>query len=132
VRDPTADIDVLSYTFGVPDSQYLCGGIDRSLVRRAMWGIVPQRILTNRLHGVQAADWADRFIGRRAELAAKIEELSQSSQAVRMIDFARLRRAVENWPDGRWGDTGTFVEYNLAFARGLAAARFVRWFETAN
>jgi asparagine synthase (glutamine-hydrolysing) len=132
VRDPTADIDVVSYCLGIPAQQYLCEGIDRSLIRRAMWGIVPRCILTNRLHGVQSADWADSFIGRRAELSAKVEELSRSRQAARMIDFSRLRRALENWPDGRWGEPSSFVEYNLAFARGVAAARFLQWFETAN
>ncbi|HEY2534281.1 MAG TPA: asparagine synthase-related protein [Xanthobacteraceae bacterium] len=38
VRDPTADVDVVCYCFGVPPEQYLAEGIDRSLVRRAMWG----------------------------------------------------------------------------------------------
>ena len=39
VRDPTADLDVISYCFGVPPEQYLAEGIDRSLIRRAMWGL---------------------------------------------------------------------------------------------
>ena len=43
VRDPTADIDVVSYCFGVPQEQYLAEGIDRSLIRRAMWGLLPAR-----------------------------------------------------------------------------------------
>ena len=132
VRDPTADIDVVSYCLGIPATQYLCEGIDRSLIRRAMWGMLPNCVLTTRLHGVQAADWADGFAGRRAELAAKIDDLSRSKQAVRMIDLARLRRAVQNWPDGKWDEPTSFVEYNLAFARGMAAARFLQWFETAN
>ena len=37
-RDPTADIDVVAYCFGVPPEQYLVEGVDRSLIRRAMWG----------------------------------------------------------------------------------------------
>ena len=40
VRDPTADLDVVSYCFGVPPEQYLAEGIDRSLIRRAMWGLL--------------------------------------------------------------------------------------------
>ena len=42
VRDPTADLDVIAYCFGVPPEQYLAEGIDRSLIRRAMWGLLPE------------------------------------------------------------------------------------------
>ncbi len=49
VRDPTADIDVVAYCLGVPTEQYLVEGIDRSLIRRAMWGLLPEMVLTNRL-----------------------------------------------------------------------------------
>ena len=49
VRDPTADLDVVSYCFGVPPEQYLAEGTDRSLIRRAMWGLLPETVLTNRL-----------------------------------------------------------------------------------
>ena len=48
VRDPTADLDVISYCFGVPPEQYLAEGTDRSLIRRAMWGLLPEAVLTNR------------------------------------------------------------------------------------
>ncbi len=61
VRDPTVDLDVLSYCFGVPPEQYLAEGTDRSLIRRAMWGLLPEIVLTNRLHGLQAADWHENL-----------------------------------------------------------------------
>ena len=64
VRDPTADLDVVSYCFGVPPEQYLAEDIDRSLIRRAMWGLVPESVLTNRLHGMQAADWHEKLEGQ--------------------------------------------------------------------
>src|SRR4029077_14335064 len=72
VRDPTADIDVVSYCFGVPQEQYLAEGIDRSLIRRAMWGLLPDKILTNRMSGLQAADWYETMGHQRGELARQI------------------------------------------------------------
>jgi asparagine synthase (glutamine-hydrolysing) len=57
IRDPTSDVDVIAYCFGIPSEQYLAEDIDRSLIRRAMWGILPEIVLTNRLSGLQAADW---------------------------------------------------------------------------
>lgn len=132
VRDPTADIDVVSYCFGIPPEQYLVEGTDRSLVRRAMWGMLPETVLTNNLRGLQDADWHERFAGRRSELAHEITALSQSPLASRAIDLARLERAVANWPTDGWHRPAIFTEYNLALMRGVAGGRFLRWFESAN
>lgn len=132
VRDPTADLDVISYCFGVPPEQYLAEGTDRSLIRRAMWGLVPDIVLTNRLHGLQAADWHEKLQCRRGDLAREIAALSQSPLARRCIDLARLERAVKNWPSAGWHTREVFIEYNLALMRGVAGGRFLRWFESAN
>ena len=132
VRDPTADIDVVAYCFGVPPEQFLAEGIDRSLIRRAMWGLVPEMVLTNRLTGLQAADWYEKLAGQRSELASQVAEISQSALVRRMIDLVRLERAIENWPAGGWHTAEVFREYNLALMRGVAGGRFLRWFEAAN
>jgi asparagine synthase (glutamine-hydrolysing) len=132
VRDPTADLDVVAYCFGVPPEQYLAEGIDRSLIRRAMWGLLPEMVLTNRLSGLQAADWYEKLGSRRGELACEVEKLAQSPLARRVIDLARLERALKTWPAGGWHRPEVFQEYNLALTRGLAGGRFLRWFEQAN
>ncbi|HWV42895.1 asparagine synthase-related protein [Pseudorhodoplanes sp.] len=132
IRDPTADIDVVSYCFGIPPEQYLAEGIDRSLIRRAMWGLLPEKVLTNRLHGMQDADWFERIGGQRDALARDIATLAQSPLARRAIDLPRLERALANWPTDGWDRPDIFVEYNLALMRGVAAGRFLRWFESAN
>ena len=132
VRDPTADIDVVAYCFGVPPEQYLAENIDRSLIRRAMWGLVPEAVLTNRLSGLQAADWYETLQNQRAEFAREVAELSRSALVRRVIDIARLERAIKNWPTGGWHSAEVFAEYNLALTRGLAGGRFLRWFEQAN
>ena len=132
VRDPTADIDVISYCFGVPPEQYLAEGIDRSLIRRAMWGLLPESVLTNRLSGLQGADWYEKLEMRRGELARQVAGLSESPLASRVIDLARLNRAINNWPTGGWHTNEVFKEYNLALTRGVAGGQFLRWFESAN
>ena len=132
VRDPTADIDVVSYCFGVPPEQYLVEGIDRSLIRRAMWGLLPEMVLTNRLSGLQGADWYEKLESQRGEFKRQIAEFSQSPLASRIIDLPRLDRAVANWPTGCWYRPEIFREYNLALTRGVAGGRFLRWFESAN
>jgi asparagine synthase (glutamine-hydrolysing) len=132
VRDPTADIDVVSYCLGVPAEQYLAEGIDRSLIRRAMWGLLPEMVLTNRLSGLQVPDWNERLDSQRDQLARQINELSSSALVRRMIDVGRLERALKNWPTSGWHTTEVFQEYNLALTRGIAGGRFLRWFESSN
>jgi asparagine synthase (glutamine-hydrolysing) len=132
VRDPTADIDVLSFCLGVPPEQYLVEGIDRSLIRRAMWGLLPETVLTSRLSGLQGPDWYEKLDGQRDELARQIAEFSMSPLARRAIDLARLETAVRNWPKGGWHTAAVFREYNLALTRGVANGRFFRWLESAN
>jgi len=132
VRDPTADMDVISYCFGVPPEQYLAEGIDRSLIRRAMWGLLPEAVLTNRLSGLQAADWHEKLANQRCELALQVAELSKSPLARRIIDLGRLESAIENWPNAGWHTAEVFREYNLALTRGLAGGRFLRWIESTN
>jgi asparagine synthase (glutamine-hydrolysing) len=132
VRDPTADIDVVAYCLGVPAEQYLVEGIDRSLIRRAMWGLLPEAALTNRLSGLQVPDWYEHLESQRGLLARQIAELSSSALVRRMIDVERLEKALKNWPTDGWHTTEVFQEYNLALNRGLAGGRFLRWFESAN
>ena len=131
-RDPTADMDVVSFCFGVPSQQYLAEDIDRSLIRRAMWGLLPEIVLTNQLSGLQSADWYERLTFRRELLAAEIAELSASPLARRAIDLARLDRAIKNWPTGDWHTEKIVGEYHFALSRGVAGARFLRWVEAAN
>ena len=89
-------------------------------------------MLTNRLHGLQAADWHEKLDSQRGELAREIAALSHSPLARRAIDLARLERAVKNWPTGGWHKPEIFLEYNLALMRGVAGGRFLRWFKSAN
>jgi asparagine synthase (glutamine-hydrolysing) len=132
VRDPTADIDVVSYCLGVPPEQYLAEGIDRSLIRRAMWGLLPATVLTNRLSGLQGADWYEKLDRERAEIAQQIADLSKSALVSRVIDLLRLKRTVDNWPAGGWHKPEVFLEFNLMLMRGIASGRFLRWFESTN
>lgn len=132
VRDPTADIDVVSYCFGIPPDQFLAEGIDRSIIRRAMWGLLPESVLTNRSRGLQAADWYEKLAVRRNTLSGQIAAVSRSPLARKMIDLRRLEAAVNSWPQSGWERLDVFREYNLALTRGIAGARFLQWFESAN
>jgi asparagine synthase (glutamine-hydrolysing) len=132
LRDPTGDIDVVSFCLGVPAEQYLAEGVSRSLVRRAMWAILPPHVLANRRRGMQAADWFEKLERRKPAINSEIADLARSALARRAIDFDRLQTALRNWPSGNWEKRRVIEEYQLALPRGLAVGRFLRWFEQAN
>jgi asparagine synthase (glutamine-hydrolysing) len=132
IRDPTADVDVVSFCFGVPSEQALAEGVDRSLIRRAMWGIVPSVVLTNTRRGLQSADWYEKWGRRREQLAEEIAALARSPLARRTLDLDRLNRALSNWPAGGRDNHETIWEYERAFTRGVATGRFLRWFQNTN
>lgn len=132
IRDPTADLDVVAYCFGVPPEQYLAEDVHRSLIRRAMWGRLPELVLTNRLMGNQAADWYEKLEVKRGELMAQVAELASSPLASRVIDIPRLQRALESWPADGWHTRQIVEEYQLALTRGIAGGRFLRWIEQTN
>jgi asparagine synthase (glutamine-hydrolysing) len=132
IRDPTADLDVVAYCFGVPAEQYLAEDVDRSLIRRAMWGLLPKVVLTNRLMGYQAADWYEKLEQRRGELGTQIAALSSSPLVGKVLDVPRLQRALQSWPAGGWHTRQIVEEYQLALTRGIASARFLQWVEQTN
>ena len=131
-RDPTADIDVVSYCFGIPPEQYLAENIDRSLIRRAMWGLLPEIILTNRMSGLQSADWYEKLESQRDTLAGYISAFASSPVARRSMDLDRLGRAIKNWPIGAWHTREIIEEHDLMLTRAVAGGRFLRWVESAN
>ena len=133
VRDPTSDLDVVGYCYGVPPEQYLAEGIDRSLVRRAFWGILPPIVLANRMGGFQSADWHLKMSRQLATLKSDFAAIASSSALVRKaIDVERLQRAMDAWPASGFETQKVAFELQLALSRGLALGRFINRFEGGN
>jgi asparagine synthase (glutamine-hydrolysing) len=132
VRDPTADLDVVSYCYGIPLEQFLAENTDRSLIRRAMWGISPREILVNQFNGLQSADWFEKLGHRRRELEQSVSELETVPSVSKMLDVPRMRKSLSNWPSGGWHTKKIIDDYQLALPRGIAGARFLKWVTNEN
>ncbi|MFA1820257.1 asparagine synthetase B [Virgibacillus oceani] len=64
-RDPTNDINVIRFCLSVPEKQYVTDGMERSLIRRAMKGFLPEKIRLNQTsRGLQGADVIHRMKGK--------------------------------------------------------------------
>lgn len=61
-RDPTRDKRVVEFCMSLPEGQLVQKGMDRSLIRRAMKDILPDKIrLNSMVRGAQSADWVQRM-----------------------------------------------------------------------
>jgi asparagine synthase (glutamine-hydrolysing) len=126
-RDPTADRRVVEYCMAVPGSQYLRNGVTRSLIRRAMTGLLPDHLRLRPTYGMQAPDWPEWLPSMRAELAAELDRLDRSETAARCLDLAKMRQLVDAWPAQL--TLAHERDYPLLLVRGVTMGRFIRWFE---
>lgn len=95
LRDPTADKRVIEFCFSVPDSQYVRGGRDRFLLRRAMNGILPDKVRLNEVkRGRQSADWNQRLQASWPELAAEIRDIGTLETERQYLDIPKIQREL--------------------------------------
>jgi len=128
-RCPPVDPRLVEFCLALPEDQYLRDGQPRWLIRRAMADRLPPVVLRNRKRGLQAADWFERLSAIRPQICEELAQLEQSELARRALDLPRLRRLVEHWPQGRWGEMQVLTSYRMLLESGLMVGRFIRWFE---
>ena len=126
-RDPTFDQRVMSFCWSIPQSQYLRDDQDRLLIRRAMKGYLPERVLHNRRMGIQAADIAQRVVNHRSEMDAALNQLEQSQLARHYLDLPRMRGVFESIQTRI--DRQSSSQCGLVLMRGLMVGLFLQRFE---
>lgn len=130
--DPTADRRLVEFCLAIPVEQYLLHGESRSLVRRAMAGILPDAVRLETRRGLQGADWSLHVDAERAGIAAEIARLESSPLASAAIDLPRLHALLRDWPSTGWHRPEIATSYRLALMRAVATGRFLRRFEGSN
>jgi asparagine synthase (glutamine-hydrolysing) len=93
VRDPTTDVRLLEYCFGIPDEIHTNNGGERVLVRQAMEGLLPAEVQWNTVRGRQAADVALRLLDHQDEMEAALRGLESTPIAAAYLDLTALRAA---------------------------------------
>lgn len=130
--DPTSDRRLVELCLSIPDTQFLRKGVYRSLIRRAMAGIVPDKILSERRRGLQNADWRFSFDAAVPRLREELERLRTSPMARRCVDLPRMQKLLDRWPGPNDPAAAGLRDYNVAFCRGIAVGRFIRRIEGGN
>jgi asparagine synthase (glutamine-hydrolysing) len=131
-RDPTADVRLLEFCLSVPTEQFMRGGVQRSLARRALADRLPPEVLQEHRRGLQVADWHEDLTGARRHILDELGRLEQCAAASRALDLPRLHRLAENWPAGGWERDEVILPYRYALLRAIAVGHFLRRATGAN
>ncbi len=95
VTDPSADVKLLEFCFGIPDSLHTDGLNTRMLIRNSMKEIVPHDILSNRKRGLQSSDLSRRMLQHKDELVAEVENLNKNPAAEYYLDLNGINGSME-------------------------------------
>jgi asparagine synthase (glutamine-hydrolysing) len=125
-RDPTADIRLLEFCLAVPTEQFLSGGMQRALARRALADRLPKQVLEESRRGLQAADWHEDLTAARDRIAEELDRLDACPAATRALDLPRLRRLANNWPSEGWERDEVIMPYRYVLSRAICAGHFLR------
>ena len=128
-RDPTYDRRIVEFCLTAPLEEFLRGGQQRSLARRAMVGRLPPSTLSRTQRGLQSADWYVNLGAVRGRMAAEVERLQTSPLASRMLDLARMRTLIENWPSSGFERLDVNRTHHIALTRGFSVGRFLMQYD---
>lgn len=126
MRDPATYRPLAEFCFGIPTDLYLRDGERRWLAREMARGVLPEAQRCNPRWGRHHADWLAKLAPRRSELRAELERLEQVPELNEMIDFPRLKAALDEWPEQTpIGEDALALQ--IALTRGLTTARFINY-----
>lgn len=129
LSDPTADKRVVELCLSIPNEQYLWHGEPRSLIRRAMSGILPPEILANRRKGLQSADWTMTLMAQLPEMRVELDLLKSSPLAQYYLNLERMHMLLEKLPKVNHREREAISNYS-GLVRSFVAGVFIRQIES--
>lgn len=127
VRDPTMDEAVVEFCLRVPEEEYCVRGQYRSLMRRAMKGLLPDVVRLNEKRGKQAEDLAYRIRATKGEWIEALAGLEKSPLAREALDLPRMRLLLDSLDAGITREKTD--QCMLVLTRGVMAGEFLRRFD---
>lgn len=125
-RDPTNDLRVIRFCLSVPEGQFVQNGVDRSLIRRAMEGRLPDTVRMNRKRrGVQGADGIFRMIPQWNSFLGELREMIQDPRASSYLNSSALTGCLERLGSEPQPEMIYDSEFRL-LTRGLVFYRFLK------
>jgi asparagine synthase (glutamine-hydrolysing) len=123
---PMLDRHVLEFMLDVPDEQYRLGGQRRSLIRRAMKGILPEEIRLRQDKQPYSPDYNLRLQKEAGYIAGILDQNKNHEYLSKYIDLTILRKYM---PDetGLVSLPGLRNASSLRIGQGIYALFFLKW-----
>jgi asparagine synthase (glutamine-hydrolysing) len=94
-RDPTKDKRVIEFCLSLPSDQFVRNGCERFLIRRAMRGILPDKIRLNTMkRGLQSADKLQRLMPKWEQIYRELELAIEDEDISKYIDKEKLKKEL--------------------------------------
>ncbi|WP_019913511.1 asparagine synthase-related protein [Paenibacillus sp. HW567] len=125
-RDPTNDLRVIRFCLSVPEGQYVQNGVDRSLIRRSMKGLLPDEVRLNRKRrGVQGADGIFRMLPQWNAFLQELREMIKDPRTSSYLNSTGLAGCLNRLGS----EPAPSMIFNSDFrllTRGLVFYRFLK------
>jgi asparagine synthase (glutamine-hydrolysing) len=96
-RDPTKDKRVIEFCCKLPLNQFFMQGQERSLIRRAMVDILPDKVRLNyNIKGIQSADWVQRLQPEWKSMCKELECMLQRGTFKYYIDANKVKKVIND------------------------------------
>lgn len=127
-RDPTNDLRVIQFCLAVPEKQYVQAGQDRSLIRRATKGFLPDNIrLNQKKRGLQGADGINRMLPAWDKFVEEIQQLSKDKTAEEFLNLSVIKNSLEKIKDNPSPKDVYEAEFRILM-RSIIFYRFIKKF----
>jgi asparagine synthase (glutamine-hydrolysing) len=126
MRDPLSDKRVVEYCLGVPAEEYLRGGTERGLARRAFADRLPPSVAESHVRGLQGADWYESVARDMPLLRQELEVIKRCAAAAEVLDTGWIDETLASWPQSEWDRRDVILRYRYGLLRGVSAGHFMR------
>ncbi|HDX9578200.1 TPA: lasso peptide isopeptide bond-forming cyclase [Bacillus pseudomycoides] len=125
-RDPTNDLRMIQFCLSVPEEQYVQNGLDRSLIRRATKGYLPDKVrLNQRVRGVQGADGVCRMASSWNQFIEELQQLSRDPIISDILNIEVIKAAIIKIQQGPRPEYAFDLDFRILM-RSLIVYRFIK------
>ncbi|MGO0259303.1 asparagine synthase-related protein [Priestia aryabhattai] len=125
-RDPTNDLRVVRFCLSVPENQFVQNGQDRSLIRRATKGLLPDNIrLNQRTRGLQGADGIQRMTSDWNLFMNEMELVARADFISEYLDINVIKSAIKRLKENPLPEYVFHDDFRVLI-RSLIIYRFIK------
>lgn len=126
LRDPLCDRRVVEYCLTVPGEEFIRGGVERGLARRAFGADLPDAVSGLHRRGYQGADWYEAVQRDLPLLTRELDAIGRCDPAAEILDTAWIADSLAEWPSDGWATRATQHRHRYGLLRSLSAGHFMR------